>query len=555
MTAAELLVGRELVNLLVDDGDVPASDLVPWLILLGVTLIATSLVATGLAELRILTSELVHRRAMDQLLEVTTAVELEAFEDPTFHDRIRLAREHADTYAWEVVWGLVTLMSTAFTSIAVLLVLLSVAPLLVPVALVAFIPIAIVSVRNTKALYRLHYDLAESDRDRGYHERLLTDRLEAREVRAFGLAEWLRARHDALFAERIRNTRLVVKRRTWRALVGSSITSIILVVSLAAVMLFALDGRISVADAAIAVVALQQLSSRLRSSGASMESLVQGVTYLRDFETFRALLPAITLGTATQQTASAPTEIVLHGVGYRYPAGVSDVLDGIDLTIGPGQVIAVVGPNGAGKSTLAKLLCGLLPPTSGVISWDGIDIAEYSPASIRTHITPVFQDFTRFEFDAHEAIGFGDIDRLDDNDGIRQAAQRAGADGFIEALPAGYETRLSTSFSEGTDLSVGQWQRIAVARAFFRDAPLIVMDEPAAALDARAERDLFERLAVLGQDRMVVFISHRFATVRRADQILVLLDGRIVERGNHDDLMGLGGVYSELYTIQSDQFG
>ena len=189
LTAAELLVGRELVNLLVDDGsDVAASDLVPWLVLLGVTLVSTSLVTTGLAELRILTSELVHRRAMDQLLEVTTAVELEAFEDPAFHDRIRLAREHADTYAWEVVWGLVTLMSTAFTSMAVILVLLSVAPLLVPVAFVAFIPIAIVSVRNTKALYRLHYDLAESDRDRSYHERLLTDRLEAREVRAFGLA-------------------------------------------------------------------------------------------------------------------------------------------------------------------------------------------------------------------------------------------------------------------------------------------------------------------------------------------------------------------------------
>ena len=556
LTAAELLVGRELVNLLVDDGsDVAASELVPWLVLLGVTLVSTSLVTTGLAELRILIFELVHRRAMDQVLEVTTAVELEAFEDPTFHDRVRLAREHADTYAWSVVSGLVTLMTTAFQSIAVVLVLLSVAPLLVPVALLAFVPIAFVSVRNTKALYRLHYDLAESDRDRTYHERLLTDRLEAREVRAFGLADWLRARHDALFAERVRNTRRVVKRRTVLALVGSSITSVILVGSLAAVMLFALDDRISVADAAIAVVALQQLSSRLRSSGGAMESLVEGVTYLRDFETFRALLPKIAIETSSQRTAAAPSEIALQGVGYRYPAGTDDVLDDINMTIRSGQVIAIVGPNGAGKSTLAKLLCGLLPPTSGRICWDGVDIAEYSPASVRAHVTPVFQDFTRFEHSAREAIGFGDIDRLDDDQGIRQAAQRAGADGFIEALPAGYDTRLSTSFSNGTELSVGQWQRVAAARAFFRDAPLVVMDEPAAALDARAERDLFERLAVLGQDRMVVFISHRFATVRRADQILVILDGRVVERGTHDDLMALGGVYAELYTIQSDQFG
>ncbi len=555
LTAAELLVGRELVNLLVDADDATASELVPWLILLGLTLVATALVTTGLNELRILTSELVHRRAMDQLLEVTTAVELEAFEDPTFHDRIRLAREHADTYAWSVVWGLVTLMTTAFQSIAVGLVLLSVAPLLVPVAFVAFVPISYVSVRNTKALYRLHYDLAEDDRDRSYHERLLTDRLEAREVRAFGLADWLRSRHDALFAERVRNTRRVVKRRTLRALVGSSITSVILVASLAAVMLFALDDRISVADATIAIVALQQLSSRLRSSGGAMESLVEGVTYLRDFETFRALLPAISDGAPTRPAAAAPSEIVLDGVGYRYPAGTGDVLDGVSLTIRPGQVIAVVGPNGAGKSTLAKLLCGLLPPTSGRICWDGVDIADYSTASIRAHVSPVFQDFTRFEHSAREAIGFGDIDRLDDDAGIRQAAQHAGADGFIENLPAGYDTRLSTSFTDGTELSVGQWQRVAVARAFFRDAPLVVMDEPAAALDALAERDLFERLAVLGRDRMVVFISHRFATVRRADQILVLLDGRVVERGAHDELMAIGGVYAELYSIQSDQFG
>jgi ATP-binding cassette subfamily B protein len=555
LTGAELLIGRELVDLLVDGSDVVAADLVPWLVLLGVALVATSLVNAALAELRILLSELVHQRAMDQLLEVTTAVELEAFEDPSFHDRIRLAREHADTYAWQVVWGLVTFMTTAFSAAVVVLVLLSVAPLLVPVALVAFVPIAVVSVRNTRALYRLHYGLAELDRDRTYHERLLTDRLEAREVRAFGLAGWLRARHDALFAERVRNTRRVVKKRTVLALIGSSITAIILVTSLAVVMLLALDERISVADAAVAVVALQQLANRLRSSGAAMESLVQGVTYLRDFEMFRALLPATALDVRTGDVAPAPSEIVLDDVGYRYPAGDDEVLHAVSLTLRPGRVVAVVGPNGAGKSTLAKLLCGLLAPTSGRISWDGIDVVEYAPASVRAHVAPVFQDFTRFEHTARESIGFGDIDRLDDDNAIREAAHRSGADSFIEPLTSGYDTRLSTSFTDGTELSVGQWQRMAIARAFFRDAPLVVMDEPAASLDARAERDLFERLAELGRDRMVVFISHRFATVRRADEILVLLDGRVAERGTHDELMALSGVYAELYSMQAEQFG
>ncbi len=295
------------MELLTDSTDVDAADLVPWLVLLGIALVGTSLVNTSTAELRILLGELVHRRAMDQLLEVTTAVELEAFEDPGFHDRVRLAREHADTYAWQVVWGLVTFITTVLSAVVVVGVLLSVAPLLVPVALVAFIPIAIVNVRNTRALYRMHYDLAELDRDRSYHERLLTDRLEAREVRAFGLAGWLRSRHDELFAERVRNTRRVVKKRTVLALVGSSITAVILVASLAAVMLLALDEQISVADAAVAIVALQQLAGRLRSSGSAMESLVEGVTFLRDFESFRTLLPAGRRSLGAARRGAGPT--------------------------------------------------------------------------------------------------------------------------------------------------------------------------------------------------------------------------------------------------------
>ena len=554
LVGAELLIGRELVNLLVDGTDIVASDLMPWLIMLGVALVLTSLVNAATAELRILLSELVHQRAMDQLLEVTTAVELEAFEDPAFHDRVRLAREHADTYAWQVVWGLVTMMTTAFSGAVVVLVLLSVTPLLVPIALLAFIPIAVVSVRNTRALYKLHYGLAELDRDRAYHERLLTDRIEAREVRAFGLARWLRSRHDDLFAERVRNTRSVVKKRTVLALVGSSVTAIILVTSLAIVMLLALDEQIAVADAAVAIVALQQLASRLRSSGAAMESLVEGVTFLRDFESFRSMLPETSTTPTKKDAPSAPTSIQLDDVGYRYPAGSAEVLHEVSLRIEPGQVVAIVGPNGAVKSTLAKLICGLLPPSSGRILWDEVDLADCDPASVRARVAPVFQDFTRFEHTAGEAIAFGDIDRIGDIDAIRRAADSAGVDEFIEPLAAGYETRLSTSFTDGTELSVGQWQRIAIARAFFRDAPLVVMDEPAAALDARAERDLFDRLRDLGRDRMVVFISHRFATVRRADMILVLLGGRVAESGQHDELMALGGVYSELYSLQADQF-
>lgn len=551
-TAGELLVGGYLVGLLVDETGTTAGDIVPWLVLLGVMLVGTALVNAAVGELRILMQELVHRRAVGQVLEASTAAELEAFDDPNFHDQIQRAREHADTYAWQVVWGLVAMATTALSAAAVGAVLLRVAPVLVPIALVAYVPIAIVSVVNTRALYRMHYELTELDRDRAYHERLLTGRLEAKEVRAFGLARYLRSRHDDLFARRITYTRRVVAKRTWLALLGSAVTALVLVAALGAVMLLALDERISIGDAAVAVVALQQLAGRLRGVGDALTSMVEGVTFLRDFETFRSLVPDRLVGTS--EPPRSPRSITVEGVGYQYPAGTGEALVDVSLQLTPGQVVAIVGPNGAGKSTLAKLLCGLLPPTYGAIHWDDTDLATCAPEAVRALVAPVFQDFTRFEHSAQEAIGFGDIARVDDAPAVAAAAERAGAAGFIDGLPSGYDTRLSTSFAGGVELSVGQWQRVAIARAFFRDAPLVVMDEPAASLDPRAERDLFERLHALGRDRMVVFISHRFATVRRADLILLLLDGRVAERGTHDELMALGAVYAELYTMQAEQF-
>ena len=337
LTAAELLVGRQLVEILTTDGaEASADDLVPWLLLLGVLLIATALVTTTIGELRILLNELVHRRAVDQLLEAATAAELEAFEDPEFHDQVQRAREHADTYAWQVVWGLVTLLSTLLSIVAVVAVLLTVAPLLVPVAALAYVPIAAVGIRNTRSLYQLRYELAELDRDHAYHERLLTGRLEAKEVRAFDLSDHLRGAHDRLFVERIRNTRRVVRRRTFLALVGSSVTAVITVSALAVVMLLALDERISVADAAVAIVSLQQISGRLRGLADATTSMVEGVTFLRDFEAFQARAE-ISIGRVFRRRPPAsPSLLLLDRVSYQYPTATAPALTDVGLRGAPG---------------------------------------------------------------------------------------------------------------------------------------------------------------------------------------------------------------------------
>jgi ATP-binding cassette, subfamily B, bacterial len=215
-------------------------------------------------------------------------------------------------------------------------------------------------------------------------------------------------------------------------------------------------------------------------------------------------------------------------------------------------VVALVGENGSGKTTLAKLLCRLYRPASGRILWDGQDIAQFDPTTLRQSIAVIFQDFLHYEFPARENIAMGNLSRLGEAGAVEAAAREAGAHDFIAGLPQGYETLISRQFQDdGTELSVGQWQLIALARAFFRDAPFLILDEPTAALDARAESQLFDSMRELLEGRSVVLISHRFSTVRSADRIYVMHAGRIVEQGSHDELMAQSGLYGELFTLQA----
>jgi ATP-binding cassette subfamily B protein len=226
----------------------------------------------------------------------------------------------------------------------------------------------------------------------------------------------------------------------------------------------------------------------------------------------------------------------------------------VSLRIEPGEVVALVGANGSGKTTLAKLLAGLYVPTSGRVCWDGRDTRDMDRRALLGGTAVVFQDFVRYALSARDNIALGRHERASDTAGIVRAARQAGADEDISGLPSGYETLLGPAFIDGTDLSTGQWQRLALARTFFRDAPLVILDEPTAALDARAEHELFARIGELFAGRSVLLISHRFSTVRSADRIYVLREGRVVEAGTHPELLALGGTYAELFTLQASPY-
>jgi ATP-binding cassette subfamily B protein len=295
-------------------------------------------------------------------------------------------------------------------------------------------------------------------------------------------------------------------------------------------------------------------SQKLLISVAEANEFFESAPLVSEVEDFLRLEKTLIRPRPERKFVGTFDRIEVDEVGFTYHGADRAALDGVSLTVQAGEVVALVGENGSGKTTLAKLLAGLYFPQEGAIRIDGADLSEMDPASWRESVAVLFQDFIRYALPASDNIHLGAVTRDADLDLIREAARAADADGFLSALPEGYKTILSPQFGRGQDISLGQWQRVALARAFFRGAPLVILDEPSASLDARAERALFESVRELYRDRTVLLISHRFSTVRTADRIVVLSDGKIVEQGTHAELMAARGLYEELFTIQASGF-
>jgi ATP-binding cassette subfamily B protein len=497
-------------------------------------------------------SELVGRQALSRVIDVSTRVDLLAFESPDFYDRLQRARAQGMFRSMQTVNGLLGLVGSLVAAFGIVFALAALQPLLLPLVLLGYVPLWFVSTLNSRDLYRFMHGMTPNERQRHYLERVLMGRDPAKEVRSFRLASYLRGRYDTLYDERISELRSLARRRTGRSLLGSLASALVTAGTVAVLAWLFVSGRMGLAAAGAAVFGLYQLGGRLRGLYMSATSLYEATLFIRDYSTFLEEEPE--RWSRDEARRGAPRgfqRLAAENVSFTYPESDRAAVDGVSIEIGAGEVVALVGENGSGKTTLAKMLAGLYRPEKGRILWDDVDLQDVDADQLRDSIAVIFQDFERYLLPARENVGLGRSELIEDLGAIRAASERADADRFLADLPEGYETMLGREFAGGYDLSIGQWQRVALARAFFRDAPFVILDEPTAALDARAESQLFDRMRELLEGRSVVLISHRFSSVRSADRIYVMHDGRVIEQGPHEELMAADGLYAELFTLQA----
>lgn len=494
-------------------------------------------------------------RVQDIIHSKSIEVDLEYYENPQYYDTLHRAQQEAPYRPTRILSGLLQIGQNSISLVAMIGLLVSLHWAVAAVLFITALPSIVVRLRYASGLYRWQRRRTPAERLAWYFHWMLTRDSYAKEIRLFELGSLFKDRYRTLRKqlrkERIRLTTM----RSLGEFAAQFISTLGVFGSYAFIAYRTVTGLVTLGDLVMYYQAFQRGQGFLRDMLGGLAGLYEDSLFLSNLYEFLDIQRKV-VQPPRPRPVPRPMQagIVFDHVNFRYPNSTRNVLEDLSLHIRPGEVIALVGENGSGKTTLVKLLCRLYDPQDGLITLDGIDLREFDTTALRREISVIFQDYAHYNLTARENIWFGNTRIPADQHQIALAAEHAGADDVIQRLPLGYETVLGRWFEDGEELSIGEWQKVALARAFLRDAQMIVLDEPTSAMDAKAEYEVFNRFRRLVSGRAAILISHRFSTVRMADTIYVLEKGRVSESGSHDELIRRGGAYARLFEIQAQHY-
>jgi ATP-binding cassette subfamily B protein len=537
-----------------------------WVLIELALVVTSAIVQRGLGLVRSLLGARLGIDINVSILEKALGLELRWFEDPEFYDKLTKARREASSRPVALVTESFQLVQNLITLVGYAALLIQFSGWAVAGLLVATIPATVAEMRYSKVAFRVRNWRSPESRRLLYLEYVLANDEHAKEVKLFGLGPLLLARYRTLAEAFYAEDKTLAIRRAGITHALSLLGTGAFYAAYASMALLAAAARLTLGNMTMYILAFRQGQQSFQSVLGAIGSMYEHNLYMSNLFEYLAIAKTAPPGTPVPPPALArgEEEIRFEGVGFRYPDKDAWAVRGIDLTVRKGESLALVGENGAGKTTLIKLLTGLYVPTEGRILLDGRDVREWDPDLLRRRFGVVFQDFNQYQLKVRENVGLGSIDHMTDEPRIVRAVERGGASDVVLGLKAGLDAPLGRWFQDGTELSGGQWQKIALARAFMREeADILVLDEPTAALDAEAEHAVFQRFRALasGADRpqdlgrrTTIVISHRFPTVRMAQRIIVLEQGRIVEQGTHDELVLRGGKYARMFALQAEGY-
>lgn len=552
-----LYVGKLIIDevlYLLDHPDASRGELWLWVGLELALAVTSELISRSVNLAEGMLGDLFSNKTSAEIMRHAARLDLYYFEDPDFYDKMERARQQS--------YGRSLLLSQVFSQVEDMITIFFLGiglaafnPWLLLILFLAVLPAFAGESYFNQKTYSLTRRWTPERRELSYLRFIGASDTTAKEVKLFGLANFLARRFERLAHQYYEvNRNLLVKRATWGTLL-SGLATLAYYGAYVYILIQTVGGLISVGTLTFLAGSFARMRGLLQGIMGRFSKIAERALYLQDLFDFFAIQPLLS-SDGTGKKVDIPIEkgIVFEGVSFRYPQAEQWAIRNLSFELHAGEKLALVGENGAGKTTLVKLLTRLYEPTEGRILLDGTDLREYDPESLRAAIGVIFQDYQRFQLKVRENIAIGDIEHREDISRIEEAALKSLASDVIEKLPQGYEQMLGRRFAEGMELSGGQWQKIALARAYMREAQLFILDEPTSALDARAEYEVFQRFANLIEGKTAVLISHRFSTVRMADRILVLEKGALSELGPHEELLEKGGMYAELFQLQAQGY-